>query len=188
MWPLGHAAIGYLCYVLATRLRFDRPPGEVAVLALLIGTQFPDLIDKPLAWYLGVLPTGRTLAHSLFVLLPVSIAVYVLARRYGRPEYGFAFGLGAISHAIVDAVPALWGGGGANHLLWPVTPVESYESGAPSVTALFLESLGDPYFLLEFVLAAVALVAWRRNGSPGLVAIRVLLERVLPDRSTQDSS
>ncbi|WP_394739917.1 metal-dependent hydrolase [Natronococcus roseus] len=188
MWPLGHAAIGYLCYALATRTRFDRPPGEVAVLVLLVGTQFPDLIDKPLAWYLGVIPTGRTLAHSLLFLVPVSVGVYLLARRYGRPEYGFAFGLGAISHTLVDALPALWGGGDANHLLWPVTPVESYESGAPSVTALFLESLGDPYFLSEFALAAVALVVWRRDGYPVLAAIRTLLERVLPDRSARDSN
>ncbi|MDG5818535.1 metal-dependent hydrolase [Natronococcus sp. A-GB7] len=188
MWPLGHAAIGYLCYALATRTRFDRPPGEFALLVLLVGTQFPDLIDKPLAWYLGVIPTGRTLAHSLLFLVPVSVGVYLLARRYGRPEYGFAFGLGAISHTLVDALPALWGGTDPSFLLWPVLPVEGYESGAPTVTALFLESLGDPYFLSEFALAAVALVVWRRDGYPGLAAIRTLLERVLPGRSTHDSN
>ncbi|AGB38985.1 metal-dependent hydrolase [Natronococcus occultus] len=183
MWPLGHAAIGYLCYTLATRTRFDRPPGQIAVLVLLFGTQFPDLIDKPLAWYLGVIPTGRTLAHSLLFLVPVSIAVYVLARRYGRAEYGFAFGLGALSHTLVDALPALWGGTDPSFLLWPALPVEGYESGAPSVTALFLESLGDPYFLSEFVLAALALAIWRRDGSPGLATLRALVDRVRSDRS-----
>ena len=29
-----------------------------AVLALALGTQLPDLVDKPLAWYLDVLPFG----------------------------------------------------------------------------------------------------------------------------------
>jgi membrane-bound metal-dependent hydrolase YbcI (DUF457 family) len=187
MWPLGHAAVGYLCYLLATRTRFDRPPGEFAVLALLVGTQFPDLVDKPLAWYLGVIPTGRTLAHSLLFLIPVAVGVYLLARRYGRPEYGFAFGLGALSHTLVDALPAVWGGTDAGFLLWPAIPVEEYESGAPTVTALLMDSLGDPYFLLEFVLAAIALVAWRRDGYPGLEAIRAIVGRVLSRSSTPDS-
>ncbi len=109
MWPLGHAAVGYLLYTLATRARFDRPPTALALCALLVGTQFPDLVDKPLAWYVGVLPTGRTLAHSLLVLIPVSLVVLALARRYDRTELGFAFVLGALSHAVVDVIPALWG-------------------------------------------------------------------------------
>ncbi|TYL36718.1 metal-dependent hydrolase [Natronococcus pandeyae] len=188
MWPLGHAAVGYLCYTIATRMRFDRPPGEFAVLFLLIGTQFPDLVDKPLAWYLGALPTGRTLAHSLLFLVPLSIGVYFLARRYDRPEYGIAFVLGALSHALVDALPVLWGGTDPSFLLWPALPVEAYESGAPSVIGLFQESLGDPYFLLEFVLAAIALVYWRRDGYPGLEPIRAVLVRVLTRSSTKESA
>ncbi|NKE34984.1 metal-dependent hydrolase [Natronococcus sp. JC468] len=188
MWPLGHAAVGYLLYTLATRSRFDQPPGQIAVLALLVGTQFPDLLDKPLAWYLAVLPTGRTLAHTLLVLLPVSVAAVALARRTARAEYGIAFALGALAHTLADAAPSLWGAADPNHLLWPLTPVEPYESGAPSVIGLFRESLGDPYFLLEFALAAVALALWRRDGAPGLAAVRALADRVRPDRSASGSN
>ncbi|MFC4438194.1 MULTISPECIES: metal-dependent hydrolase [Natrialbaceae] len=187
MWPLGHAAVGYLCYTLATRTRFDRPPGEITVLILLLGTQFPDLVDKPLAWYLGVIPTGRSLAHSLLLLVPLSIGVYLLVRRYDRPEYGIAFALGALSHTLVDAVPVLWGAPDPSFLLWPALPVEPYESGAPSVIGLFQESLGNPYFLLEFALAALALVYWRRDGYPGLGAIRAILD-VLTRSSTKESA
>ncbi|OVE85711.1 metal-dependent hydrolase [Natronolimnobius baerhuensis] len=183
MWPLGHAAVGYLLYTLATRARFDRPPTALALCALLVGTQFPDLVDKPLAWYVGVLPTGRTLAHSLLVLIPVSLVVLALARRYDRTELGFAFVLGALSHAVVDVIPALWGAADPNMLLWPLVPVEAYESGPPTVVGLFLASLSDPYFLLEFVLAALALVAWRRDGYPGLELVRSAVGRVLPGRS-----
>jgi hypothetical protein len=188
MWPLGHAAIGYLCYSLLTRTRFDRPPSGVVVLFLLFGTQFPDLVDKPLAWYLGVIPTGRTLAHSLLLLVPLSIGVYLLASRYRRPEYGFAFGFGAISHTLVDAAPALWGGTDPSFLLWPALPVEEYESGAPSVTALLLESLGDPYFLSEFVFAALAFALWRRDDYPGLETLRAIVRRVIERSPASDSS
>jgi hypothetical protein len=188
MWPLGHAAVGYLCYSLLTRARVDRPPGEFVVLFLLFGTQFPDLVDKPLAWYLGVIPTGRTLAHSLLLLVPLSVGTYLLARQYRRPEYGVAFGFGALSHTLVDAAPALWGATDPSFLLWPALPVEGYESGAPSVTALFLESLGDPYFLSEFVFAALAFVLWRRDGYPGLGAIRALVSRFVSQSPASDSS
>ena len=168
MWPLGHAAIAYICYSVFTRTTLERPPTHLPVLAVLLGSQFPDLVDKPLAWYLGVLPTGRTLAHSLLFLIPVTIAVYLLADRYGHRLSGIAFGIGALSHTLVDAAPALWGGTDPGFLLWPVVPVEGYESGAPTVTDLFLASLNDPYFLSEFVFAAIALVLWRRDSYPGV--------------------
>ncbi len=176
MWPLGHAAVAYLCYALLTRRRHDAPPGDVAVWILLLGSQFPDLVDKPLAWYVGVLPTGRTLAHSLLLLVPLSIGVYLLASRYERSEYGIAFAVGVISHSILDALPALWGERDApTHLLWPLTPVEGYEEGSPSVLELLSESLSDPYFLSEFIFAALALLLWTRHGYPGLQLIRTRL-------------
>ncbi|ELY61080.1 metal-dependent hydrolase [Natronolimnohabitans innermongolicus] len=183
MWPLGHVAIAYLCYVVATRARFDASPAHfpIPVLFLVVGSQFPDLVDKPLAWYLGVIPTGRTLAHSLLLLVPLSVAVYFVATRYDRRECGIAFAIGALSHSIVDAVPALWGvTESATHLLWPITSVEEYEQGPPTVLGLLQDSLTDPYFLSEFVFAAVAFVLWRRHGYPGLGAVRTALERVRP--------
>ncbi len=168
MWPLGHVAIAYLLYALWTRLDRGQSPTTIPVLFLVFGSQFPDLVDKPLAWYLGVIPTGRTLAHSLLVLVPLALLVYAVAARYNRSEYGIAFAIGALSHTLVDAAPALWGGTDPGFLLWPVVPVEGYESGAPTVTELFLASLNDPYFLSEFVFAAVAFLVWRADGYPGL--------------------
>ena len=168
MWPPGHLAVAYLVYASLARLR-TRPPEVLPVLALGVGALFPDLVDKPLAWYLGVLPTGRTLAHSLLVLVPLCLTVYVLARAADRSELGVAFAVGAISHSLLDAVPALWGeSAAATHLLWPLTPVETYEEGPPTVLGLLAESITDPYFLFEFVLLALALVIWYRDGLPGL--------------------
>jgi hypothetical protein len=88
MWPPGHVAIAYLLYRAYVGVRPGVEPSGVPVLVLVFGSLLPDLVDKPLAWYLGAIPTGRTLAHSLFVLVPLSVAIYLLARRYGRDEYG----------------------------------------------------------------------------------------------------
>lgn len=178
MWPLGHAAVGYLLYSFSTRARFDGRPTTLPTVVLLVATQIPDLLDKPLAWYGGVLPTGRSLGHSLLVLVPLCATVYWLARRRRRAELGIAFGLGAISHTLVDSVPALWSETGAGYLLYPVVPVEPYKEGAPSIAELLAGSVGDPWFLLEFVLAAAALVAWHRDGRPGFGRVSRTILRV----------
>ena len=165
---MGHVAIAYLLYAASTRTRFEEPPTSVPVVILVFGSLFPDLVDKPLAWYLDVLPTGRSLAHSLLVLVPLCLAVYVVARAYDRSEYGIAFAIGAISHSLVDALPVLWDDeASASFVLWPYWSVEPYEEGVPTVTELLTNSLSDPYFLLEFVLLAIALVLWRADGYPG---------------------
>lgn len=169
MWPIGHAGIAYICYTASTRLRFDDVPDPIPAVILIIGSLFPDLIDKPFAWYIPILPTGRTLAHSLVVLVPLVVLVYLLARRRGVGEYGVAFGIGAISHSLVDAAPVLWNPDATwEFLLWPVLSVPGYEEGAPSVLALLQESLTDPYFLLEFVFLGIAFILWRADGYPGL--------------------
>ncbi|QSW98212.1 metal-dependent hydrolase [Haloterrigena alkaliphila] len=181
MWPLGHVAVAYLCYTLATRARFDAPPAHVPALLLVLGSQFPDLVDKPLAWYLLVLPTGRSLAHSLLLLVPLSLALTLVAARYGRSEYGVAFGIGALSHTFADVLPALWDGETtANQLLWPITPVEPYPGGPPTILGLLRDSATDPYFLVQFALAAIAFAYWRRHGYPGLEVLRAAVARVRP--------
>ena len=178
MWPLGHAAVAYLCYTAWTRLGSDRHPDHVPVIIVIFASQFPDLVDKPLAWYVGALPTGRTLAHSLLVLVPLCIAIYLVSHRYDRTAYGIAFAIGAISHAIVDALPALWSGTDPGFLLWPIISVEPYENGPPTIMALLEASLGNPYFYSEFVLAAMAVVAWRADGYPGLAPFKHQFHRL----------
>jgi membrane-bound metal-dependent hydrolase YbcI (DUF457 family) len=179
MWPPGHVAIAYLLYRASIELRSDVEPSALPVLVLGFGSLFPDLVDKPLAWYLGAIPTGRTLAHSLLLLVPLSVGVYLLARRYDRDECGIAFAVGALSHSLVDALPALWDPEtDAAFLLWPLLSVEPYEGGPPTITALFLDSLSEPYFLLEFVLLGVALALWRRDGYPGVRPFRDAVVRL----------
>lgn len=169
MWPIGHAAGAYLIYAAWGHSRGEVPPDGSAVLILVVASLLPDLVDKPLSWYLGVLPTGRSLTHSLLVVLPLCLAIGVLAARYDRTEWGIAFGCGALSHLLFDALPALWRPDAVlGFLFYPLIPVEPYEEGAPTLVGLLVNSIDDPYFYTEFVLLALAVVVWRRHGYPGI--------------------
>lgn len=179
MLPLGHAAVGYLCYTMSTRLRDDTPPRGRPVLLALLGTQFPDLVDKPLAWGLGVLPAGRTLAHSLVVLVPLCLLVYGLARHSVYRELTVAFAVGVLSHAVIDAVPALWSSASVSFLLWPVVSIQPPE-GSLAVSAVLRSALTSPWFLLELLLAVLAALVWHRDGVPGLATVRRAGKRASP--------
>ena len=48
MWTWEHLAIGYLAYSLLSQLAWRRPPTVGAAITVAFGTQFPDLVDKPL--------------------------------------------------------------------------------------------------------------------------------------------
>ncbi|WP_265110612.1 metal-dependent hydrolase [Halosolutus halophilus] len=173
MLPLGHLAVAYLCYSLATRLRALSPPTAVPVLLVLGGSLFPDLVDKPLAWSLGLLPSGRSLGHSLLFLVPLAIGLSLLARRYGRGEYGIAFAIGAITHSLLDITPLLWDPtASVPFLFWPLIAVP-----IPPVLAAAHPPLGLFYRLSEVGFASLAVVRWRWDGSPGLEPLRAAIER-----------
>ncbi|WP_207589894.1 metal-dependent hydrolase [Halomontanus rarus] len=173
MWPLGHLAVAYCCYSLSTRVRFETPPAHVPALVLIFGSQFPDLLDKPFAWYLGILPSGRSLGHSLLVLVPLAVGLSLLARRYGRGEYAAAFAIGALPHSLLDSTTLLWDPHSSEQFLfWPlsVVPIPAvFESSSLPSYELFL--------LSEFVFAALAYGLWWRDGFPGLEPIRSVFDR-----------
>jgi hypothetical protein len=64
-----HAAFVYLVYSLYSRWAVGRPSIGLWVFALGLGTQFLDLIDKPLTWTPPLLPYGRSLGYSLFTMV-----------------------------------------------------------------------------------------------------------------------
>ena len=174
MWPIGHGSAAYLLYALSTRSRETEPPNHWAVIVVGVASQLPDLIDKPLAWYAGILPGGRTFGHSLFLLVPLSALVYTVARRRGTPEYGVAFAIGAISHTLLDSLPILWEPSTPwEGIVWPLlSPGGISGEGAPSIPKLLENSASEPYFLAEFLLLALALYVWRADGYPGLGLLR----------------
>ncbi len=181
MWPWGHLAVAYLLYSVVARRRFDRPPRALPAIALAIGSQFPDLIDKPLAWNFGVLPGGRTLTHSLFTAAILVPAVFVLADRLESRTIGVAFLVGYGSHLLADVPPSVLSGEfvGAAYLLWPALeqPPEAPVAGILDAFLHYYE-LGL-YEWTQFALFAVAVVVWYADGMPGLGLVRTSLERRL---------
>jgi len=159
MWPWAHAVFGYAWYLLA-RPRAVKRADRYALLAALFGSQFPDLVDKPLAWGLAVIPSGRSLAHSLLTAAVVCAVVYYAAAVRGRRrEVGLAFAVGYLSHLAGDALAPAFGGSYAElgFLLWPLSPAPAYDEpvGIRAVLAALAETEFSAAFLVEFGAAAV---------------------------------
>lgn len=183
MWPWEHLAIGYVAYSLWVRSRGESRPGSAAVIALAIGTQFPDLIDKPLGWGTTILPSGTSLAHSLLFAVPVSVLAIAVAGRRGSRELGVAFAIGYLLHLPGDlAYYVLLGSDPPlEFLLWPLIPAPSSAPGSivgrtAELVARFVEILATPagrrYLVLELLLLATAAGLWWTDGRPGLDALR----------------
>jgi hypothetical protein len=179
MWPWGHAAVGYLLYSVALRATGREPPTDRAAVAVLVATQLPDLVDKPLSWGLGLFPTGYALGHSAFVALPVGVALLELGRRSERIDVATAFVVGYWSHLAGDVLDPLRRGEppNPNRVLWPVVSGQPYEEDLGLGRGLiyleaFVRSAAsmDPlaivvlYLLLPMAMAG----AWVYDGAPGL--------------------
>lgn len=180
MWPWGHLAVGYLLYASFTRLANDRIPTASATIALAVGTQFPDLIDKPLAWWLAVLPNGRSLAHSIVTALLVVTVLGVVARRRGHLALAVSFAIGYLSHLFADALlPAITGDWYyLGFLGWPFVPAIEYET-EQSFLAHFATLELDPFHQFELLVVALALLVWYRDGAPGLRAVLTAPRRLV---------
>ena len=163
MWPWDHVAVAYVCYSLYARLR-GRRPSTVAAFAVFAAALAPDAIDKPLAWYFSVLPSGRSLGHSAFT------AAGVVA-------------IGWVSHLLGDVAYPLVVKGElrVGFLLWPLVPAEAGSSpGAvghvSELFAAFIAYLATPagatYLLVDVTLLLAALVLWVADGSPGAELLR----------------
>ena len=181
MWPWGHLVSGYLVYSLGRRAAGRPPPTTVTTLALAFGTQFPDLVDKPLAWYFGVLPNGRSLAHSLITATAVCALVVWIAHRYGRGEIGVAFSVGYLAHLPGDSLGALRNGNydALAFLLWPVLPpVEYAEKMSFAVHLAEIEFTFPPSLSVELAVFAFALLVWLYDGMPGIDLLVIVPHRL----------
>lgn len=170
MFPWTHAAFGYglllvLTFVLSRRI------SRAELVAVLVGTQFADVVDKPLAWWFGVVPSGRSLAHSLLVAVPLSALVLAVAWHRSHPEVGTAFGLGYASHLVGDTAVAFyyWRPEEFTFLLWPLLPAYPYDefvgfadfAGNVEVTTTLLITLvGGVLFGLVFLVQFVRAPWW----------------------------
>lgn len=124
MRPFGHLSVAFLPIVSYVLLKEGRPPSPGLLAVVFVGSLFPDLIDKPLALELDIIPTGRVFMHSLPFAVPVWFVVVGYAWRTNRPRIGVAFAFAYLSHLVADNYTALAAGRFPRDLLWPfLSPV-----------------------------------------------------------------
>lgn len=192
MWPWEHVAVAYLAYSLYARAVYRRPPRGDAAIVLVLAAMAPDLIDKPLAWGVDVLPSGRSLAHSLFVAIPT---IGLSARLAGR-RLGVAVAFGYLWHLAGDVVypVALGDPPSLYFLFWPVIDQPAMDTAGLFVRSRYLlgdflaflaTTRGRVYAVFEGLLLGTALVCWLVDGRPGPATIRAWLRpaREEPQRS-----
>lgn len=182
MWPWGHLAIGYVCYRLAAWLFIRWPPTFAIILTLGLATQFPDMVDKPLAYLTPILPEGRAFAHSLLVAVPLCFLVAVVAIRRDSIEIGSAFIVGYLSHLLGDSYQALLAGrfDAVSFLAWPVLSAPDYATQSfighwdkliSSINTISLAEVatgGLPTVIYQGLLAIAVIFLWVGEGTPGL--------------------
>ena len=179
MWPWEHLAFGYLVYSLGARAVGRHRLTALAVATLALGTQFPDLVDKPLGWGTTLLPSGLSLAHSLLFALPVAALTITVGAAVGRLAVALAFVTGYLTHLPGDVLYPLIVTGELRlgFLLWPLVPAADASTVAVlpyigELAARFLGFLQTPrgrlYLALELALLGAASVRWYTDGLPGL--------------------
>lgn len=182
MWPWEHAVVGYVLYSLSRRARGRDPPADMPTIALLVGTQLPDLIDKPLSWGLGLFPTGYAVGHSAIVALTLSVAAGWLAVRAERRQIGTAFLFGYWSHLLTDVLnPLRYGNGLAiDRVGWPLVSQPPYEESLGLERGVvYLWRLGEsllavdaiPVLGVSLLVGSGTLALWVADGKPGLAVI-----------------
>ncbi|MBX0286453.1 metal-dependent hydrolase [Haloarcula salinisoli] len=166
MRPPEHLAFALIPLIGYTLVRYRRPPTGYAMLYVVLATQLPDLIDKPLAWTFGIIPSGRMLAHSIVLSGPLLCLGYLLALRRGRGRPAAVFSLAYLSHLVGDFYPILTQGTDYYffpNLFWPL--LEANPDHTPSFAAHFsgdLSSLLVPLVMFSLVMCyIVGDILWR---------------------------
>lgn len=177
MWPWEHLAVAYVSYSLLANLAVRKSPSARETIAVVVGSQLPDLVDKPLVWTVGITETGYGIGHSLFVAPFVCLAVYVTAARGDRRLVGCAFSIAYLSHLVTDAFNPLRLGRSIEPrvVLWPITSLPTGEHGGfvdhvvvyvvRDATRL-LAGGPTPQLVLQLSLGLGVVALWLADGAP----------------------
>ena len=140
MRPIEHFIVALLPVLVVVIAVKRRLPSLQFIGVVFVGSQFPDLIDKPLALELGLIPTGRVFMHSLPTALPVLLVVAWYGWRTRRSHLSAGFIFSHLSHILADNYRVLAGPEPSipPDILWPLTqatprPALPYWAGANSI-------------------------------------------------------
>jgi len=124
VFPWGHFLIAFLPVVTYVVVRDRRLPTLRFVGVVFVGSQFPDMVDKPLAHQFGILPSGRVFMHSLPIALPLLLIVGLYGWQTDRTRASSAFIFAHLSHILADNYNAFLGPDPQipPDLLWPFAP------------------------------------------------------------------
>ncbi|ADQ69372.1 metal-dependent hydrolase [Halogeometricum borinquense DSM 11551] len=172
MWPWGHLAFAYVLYSSFFRLRYRLPPTWPGVALLALGSQAPDLIDKPLAWTLSLLPSGRSFAHSLVLGAVIVVVAVAIIRRLDLPGEK-AFVIGYYSHLVGDSYRSVLTGKFHElaFLLWPFAPLNTGDEPTVGIVHYLLHVQLDGQVVMELGFAGVVVLWWVLDGAPGVTAV-----------------
>lgn len=174
MLPWEHAAVAYVLYSLWVHARSGGRPGGLPVLVVGVASVLPDLVDKPLGWWLGMLPSIG-LGHSLFFAIPLVL----LAWAFAGGRYALPLGIGLVTHLAGDVFFKAVVGGRLEwrFVLWPLIDQPVSEGGSFLAQfeywmAHYVEFVTSPegmaYLGFEVTLIGSAVVLWVYDGFPGL--------------------
>jgi membrane-bound metal-dependent hydrolase YbcI (DUF457 family) len=124
VFPHEHLFVALLPVVAYVTVRDRTLPSAAVIGVTALGSQFPDLVDKPLAHQFGLLPSGRVFTHSLPIAIPLVIAVLAYGWRTGRRRLAGAFVSAYLLHLVGDTYTVLLTGRIPADLLWPLTAVQ----------------------------------------------------------------
>jgi|AntDeeMetageno50_2_1112565.scaffolds.fasta_scaffold05871_2 membrane-bound metal-dependent hydrolase YbcI (DUF457 family) len=119
VFPHEHLLVALLPVVAYVTGRDRRLPTQGVMFATAVGSQFPDLVDKPLAHQFGVLPSGRVFMHSLPFTIPTTIVVLAYGWYTKRLRVAGAFVSAYLLHLVGDTYQLLLQSQIPSDLLWP---------------------------------------------------------------------
>lgn len=124
MFPHQHFIVA-IVPVVAYIIVFDRRFPTIHLMGIVfLGSQFPDLVDKPLAHQFVMLPSGRVFMHSIPIVLPFLLVLGVYGWKTNRLRLSMAFAFAHLSHVFTDHLSALLSPNPQlpPELLWPILP------------------------------------------------------------------
>lgn len=177
MWPWEHLAVAYVLYSLLSRAIARESLSTGETIAVVAGSQLPDLVDKPLAWTVGVTETGYSVVHSAVVAPFVCLAAFALAARRGDRRLAGAFSFAYVSHLLTDVLnPIRTGRSPEPHVLgWPFvsSPAGDHGGFLDHVSLYFaryanelLAEGGSAELTLQVGLGAAVVALWVADGAP----------------------
>jgi len=169
MFPWGHAALAYVLYSGFTDSRYDSHPTDYHPVLLGFASLLPDVIDKPLAWNLNLIPVGRSIFHSLLILIPLAVTIYWISARRNHRRIGHTLLIGLLSHPLGDVLDSVFTVPrfeAPTYLLWPVITAPPPDENL-GYAQLWAFDVG-PFFYFETALVLAASVLWIHHGLPGL--------------------